>query len=157
MTPGRSSRTGMPSGMSVGESSNTPLLTSGEECGRAFELAKGIHDTKKSSDIKAKQKKKSGSSPIANMNRPKKSPYASKSLKLEKELKQMSMPESDTDESEVSFEEYNILCERFAKTMYYSNPTKPSSTPRPSLPLTSKILLSNFYVKDSFKNLPLID
>ncbi|CAL8100928.1 unnamed protein product [Orchesella dallaii] len=42
--------------------------------------------------------------------------------------------EGSDSETEVSFEDYSVLCERFAKSMYYSNSIP--STPRPSLPLT---------------------
>lgn len=46
--------------------------------------------------------------------------------------------DSETDDVEVTFKDYSTLCERVAKTMYYANPVLPQ-TPRPSLPLTSKL------------------
>ncbi|ODM96930.1 Protein CNPPD1 [Orchesella cincta] len=60
---------------------------------------------------------------------------SSKTKKEEKRKTEKAPEESDSDsEAEVSFEDYSVLCERFAKSMYYSNSIP--TTPRPSLPLT---------------------
>lgn len=50
--------------------------------------------------------------------------------------------ESEAEQPEVTFEDYTELCERVAKTMYYVNPRQ-KCTPRPSLPLTSKLTKYN--------------
>ncbi len=61
----------------------------------------------------------------------------SKKMERKKEVPATS-EESEPEQPEVTFEDYTELCERVAKTMYYVNPRQ-KCTPRPSLPLTSKL------------------
>lgn len=56
-----------------------------------------------------------------------------------KEKSKEPLTSEDETDDDASFEDYSELCERVAKTMYYAN-TRPQSTPRPSLPLTSKMI-----------------
>lgn len=68
------------------------------------------------------------------------SPSAATKLAGSKGKDVVSTSESESDECEAYFEDYSELCERVAKTMYYTRIRTPT-TPRPSLPLTSRFTL----------------